>query len=174
MTNFNYQRPLDKVSYNGAAVSFMVLAALVAASQANAITEPQKIYSIPNSSSASTHDYFSTESKAYSDLLIRMNEIESFNDNWNDFGASKFSAELITKAKEFLSNIVAIAPVISIFPTASDSIQIEWEKENKYAEVEIFLDNIKVYAERDDKEIVNNSFESLSSAASEFLGIYKS
>lgn len=173
MTNCNYQRPLGKVSYNGA-VSFVVLAALVAASQANAITEPQKIYSIPNSSSTSTHDYFSTESKSYSDLLTRINEIESLDDNWNDFGASKFSVELITKAKEFLSNIIAITPVISIFPTASDSIQIEWEKENKYAEAEIFLNNIKIYAERDNKEIFNNSFESLSSAASEFLSIYKS
>jgi len=173
MTNFNYQRPLDKISYNGA-VSFVILTALVAASQANAITEPQKIYSIPDSSSASSHDYFSTESKAYSDLLIRINEIGALDDNWNDFGVSKFSAELITKTKEFLSNIVAIAPVISIFPTASDSIQIEWEKENKYAEAEIFLDKIKIYAERDDKETTNNSFKSLSNAASEFLNIYKS
>jgi hypothetical protein len=172
MTNFNHQGPLDKISYNGA-VSFMILTAFAAASQANVIKEPQ-IYSIPDSSSASTHDYFSTKSKSYSDLLTRMEEIELLDDNWNDFGASKFSIELITKTKEFLSNIVEIAPVISIFPTASDSIQIEWEKENKYAEVEIFVDNIKIYAERDDKEIVNNSFESLSSAASEFLGIYKS
>lgn len=123
---------------------------------------------------ASTHDYFSKESKSYSDLLTRMNEIELLDDNWNGFGASKFSIELITKAKEFLSNIAQIAPVISIFPTASDSIQIECEKENKYAEAEIFFDNIKIYAERDDKEIVNNSFESLSGAASEFLNIYKS
>jgi len=172
MTNLNYQRPLDKISFNGA-LSILVLTALASSSQANDI-EPYQIYSIPSSSSASTHDYFSNESKLYSNLMDRVNEIASLDDNWNDFGASNFPAELIEKSKLFLSKIASITSILSIFPTASGSIQIEWEKENVYAEAEIFIDNIKIYAEKDDEEIVSSSFDNLSAASKEFLSIYKS
>lgn len=172
MTNFNYQRPLDKISFGGA-VNFMVLAAFLAAYQANTpLDQQQKTYSIPNSSSSSLHDYFSTEAKSYSNLLARIDEIKSLDDNWNDFGASKFSAELIGRTKEFLYSISEMSHVISIFPTAVDSIQLEWEKESTYAEAEVFLDRIKIYAEVNDKEVANISSESINDAATQFLKIY--
>ena len=104
--------------------------------------------------------------------MKKLSDIENLNDNWNGFGASAFSSELINKSRAFLAQVISISPVISIFPTASNSIQIEWEKENIYAEAEIFSDIVKIYSEKNNEEFINLSFDNINDSASQFMSLY--
>jgi hypothetical protein len=74
-----------------------------------------------------------------------LTEIGELEDNWNQYGASKFEPELILKCIKFISKIdLDYQP--EIFPSARQSVQIEFEPdENHYLEFEVFIDRIKVY-----------------------------
>ncbi len=109
------------------------------------------------------------------DLVNRVEEIKKLPDNWNGNNAVSFSDGLIDKAKEFLSDTSVLAPYISIFPTANNSIQIEWESSgNIYCEAEIFSDSIEIYAEKDNIEFINERFIDIDKAAHKFISIYNS
>ena len=70
-------------------------------------------------------------------------DIESLDDNWNHNGAKHFSKDLIEKCEKMLPDF-HVTP--AIFPTAAESIQMEWEKENgDYLEIEVFLDRCVVF-----------------------------
>lgn len=72
--------------------------------------------------------------------LKKLKEISDLKDNWNDNNAKKFSSELISIVKNILENIVEQP---EIFPTANNSIQMEYELiDNSYLEFEIFEDKI--------------------------------
>lgn len=72
--------------------------------------------------------------------LKKLKEISDLKDNWNDNNAKKFSPELISIVKNILENIVEQP---EIFPTANNSIQMEYELiDNSYLEFEIFEDKI--------------------------------
>lgn len=72
--------------------------------------------------------------------LKKLKEISDLKDNWNDNNAKKFSPELIFVVKNILENIVEQP---EIFPTANNSIQMEYELiDNSYLEFEIFEDKI--------------------------------
>lgn len=72
--------------------------------------------------------------------LKKLKEISDLKDNWNDNNAKKFSSELIFVVKNILENIVEQP---EIFPTANNSIQMEYELiDNSYLEFEIFEDKI--------------------------------
>lgn len=72
--------------------------------------------------------------------LKKLKEISDLKDNWNDNNAKKFSPELISIVKNILENI---AEQPEIFPTANNSIQMEYELiDNSYLEFEIFEDKI--------------------------------
>lgn len=72
--------------------------------------------------------------------LKKLKEISDLKDNWNDNNAKKFSPELISIVKNILENIVEQP---EIFPTANNSIQVEYELiDNSYLEFEIFEDKI--------------------------------
>lgn len=72
--------------------------------------------------------------------LKKSKEISDLKDNWNDNNAKKFSPELISIVKNILENIVEQP---EIFPTANNSIQMEYELiDNSYLEFEIFEDKI--------------------------------
>lgn len=49
-------------------------------------------------------------------------------DNWNQHQAKAFSFELIKKCQLFLNELI-VPPFIT--PTACNSIQFEWNKENE-------------------------------------------
>lgn len=70
--------------------------------------------------------------------ILRLEEIASLPENWNNNGASSFSQEHISKMK----NILLALPVQPlVFPTARNSIQFEYEKQNgDYLEFELFED----------------------------------
>ena len=70
----------------------------------------------------------------------RLDIIASLEDNWNNNGASKIPQDIINTLKDNLNNFI-IQP--DIFPTACDSIQFEYEKDNgDYLEFELFGNSV--------------------------------
>lgn len=68
--------------------------------------------------------------------LTKISLIASLQDNWNGNGALAYSAALIEKIK---SVVLALVRQPEIFPTAANSIQLEYDgDENSYLEIEIF------------------------------------
>lgn len=79
-----------------------------------------------------------------------LDEISKLKDNWNNNGAKAFSAKHIKICRDIL-NSLTIEPFVS--PTACDSIQFEYEKDNgDYLEFEIYEDRIEVYEEKENQE----------------------
>ena len=71
-------------------------------------------------------------------------------ENWNNNDASKFKETLINKVRRII-DYLEFQP--DIFPTAQNSIQLEYEKSNgDYLEFEIFDDRIKVFQSIKDSE----------------------
>ena len=65
-----------------------------------------------------------------------LDQIASLKNNWNDNGAEAFSKEIIQRSRDLITTLDR-QPMI--FPTANDSIQFEYEKENgDYLEFELF------------------------------------
>lgn len=74
--------------------------------------------------------------------LKKLNQIAKLEDNWNENGANKFSKELINKVDNML-HLLKCQP--EIFPTANDSIQLEWENEDEYYEVNVFENKVHIF-----------------------------
>lgn len=67
--------------------------------------------------------------------LKKLDQIELLEDGWNGNTAKAFKASFISKVREI---ITALEVQPEIFPTACNSIQIEYEKEDSsYLEIEI-------------------------------------
>jgi len=181
MTSSVYQRPLEKINFNSSNVtsSLIVCAMFAAPNIALAANENQEslaenVYRTKDHSS-STNEYFPIESIYYIPLLQSLKEIQALPNNWNDNNASQFSSQLINKAKVFISNSIAIAQHLSVFPTANNSIQVEWELFNGfYCEAEIFENSIEIYAEKNDEEFIQESFTDIEESSRRFIGIYNS
>lgn len=72
-----------------------------------------------------------------------INSYKNLDDNWNSYGASKFSESVIDKALSILY-FLSIQP--DVFPTGRNSIQFEYEKNNgDYLEFEIYEDRITAF-----------------------------
>lgn len=81
--------------------------------------------------------------KDLDNCLKKLRDIANLKDNWNQHQAKAFSSELIEKCNSIL-NELTIPPFIT--PTACNSIQFEWNKENgDYLEFEIFEEKIEVF-----------------------------
>lgn len=71
--------------------------------------------------------------------LRKLDQIALLPNNWNENGANAFDKQLISKVRGIITAL-EIQP--EIFPTACDSIQIEYDKEDgSYLEIEIFLED---------------------------------
>lgn len=72
----------------------------------------------------------------YTTMHQQLYEIRQLRDGWNGNGASKFSDEMLDTLGQILEKL-AYEP--SIFPTARDSIQLEFENSSAdYLEFELF------------------------------------
>lgn len=84
------------------------------------------------------NNIFLSTSNRTSDLLLKnLLILQSFEDlkfNWNDNNAKAFDRKLIKKVSEILYQL-KYQP--EIFPTASDSIQLEFDNNGNYLEFEI-------------------------------------
>lgn len=82
--------------------------------------------------------------------LKKISEIEKLEDNWNGYGARKFDSPVIRNAKRML---YALKQQPFVSPTARQSIQMEFEKENgDYFEIEVFAERIDVFLSIDSEE----------------------
>lgn len=80
---------------------------------------------------------------AIEENLKKIHDISQLKDSWNENSASSFKDTLIEKMKYLVLHL-DIQP--EIFPTACDSIQFEYEKENgEYLEFELFDNRLKVF-----------------------------
>ncbi|KYD19306.1 hypothetical protein ABET52_04195 [Saccharococcus caldoxylosilyticus] len=75
--------------------------------------------------------------------IEKLKIISKLDADWNGNGAAPFSSELIAKAFGVINKIIKQP---KIFPTARDSIQLEFENENgDYLEFELFIDGVKIF-----------------------------
>lgn len=90
--------------------------------------------------------------------------------DWNGNGAEPFSEKIIQKALDFIiSSELKYQP--NVFPTARQSIQLEYEKSNgDYLEIEIFEDKYSAYSEigNEETEYESISFNELIKLINEF------
>ena len=107
--------------------------------------------------------------------LKKLEEIASFQDNWNGNGAKAFSNQLISEAKKLIISL-EIHP--EIFPTACETIQLEYDKEDgTHLEIEIKEDKsaevfwVKQTGEEELKKIQAN-VEEIDKVVREFYGWY--
>lgn len=74
--------------------------------------------------------------------LKRLSEIENLSDNWNNKGADKIPSSIIKFVRKLLTRIESQP---EIFPTACDALQLEWDNNEEYLEMEIFEESINIY-----------------------------
>lgn len=74
--------------------------------------------------------------------LKRLSEIEKLPNNWNANGAEKIPVGVIKAVRKLL---VEIEFQPEVFPTACDAIQLEWDNNDEYLEMEVLEDCVNVY-----------------------------
>lgn len=103
--------------------------------------------------------------------LERLIEIEQLQENWNGNGAKRFSDSILSFARKIVMNLL-IQP--AIFPTARDSIQLEYENDlGDYLELELFEDEqIKMFSfDHTGKSLTQEiNFDSINKVVSKFYG----
>ena len=68
----------------------------------------------------------------------KLEDIGKLPDNWNGYGARKFSPSLINKCQEIAKSL----PVeMTIYPTGRQSIQFQHDKNGDYLELEVYEDH---------------------------------
>lgn len=68
----------------------------------------------------------------------RLEDIGRLPDNWNGYGARKFSPELVQKCQKIAESL----PVeMTIYPTGRQSIQFQYDKNGNYLELEVYEDH---------------------------------
>ena len=103
----------------------------------------------------STSKHLKKQEKAQ--MIQRIESFSQLGENWNAYGASSFSAEVIKRARSLADDISCEAKV---FPTGRDSIQFEFDSiPGKYLEIEVFSDHYAVLFE---KGVAQEEYESVS------------
>ncbi|MFD2074645.1 hypothetical protein [Geobacillus jurassicus] len=75
--------------------------------------------------------------------IAKLQAIRELGNDWNGNGADPFSDKLIEKVFSVIHTVIKQP---KLFPTARDSIQLEFEKENgDYLELELFENNINIF-----------------------------
>lgn len=77
--------------------------------------------------------------------IEKLEQISNLKKDWDGYGALEISYDVIKRTKLLLELINNSK--VEIFPTANNSIQIEFENDNCYVELEVFDDCVKPYAE---------------------------
>lgn len=83
------------------------------------------------------------------EMILRLNYISELKDGWDGEEATKIAPEVIEKAGAILG--LSRYPLY-IAPTARGSVQIEYTSKSRYAEMEIFSDNVEVLAVKENKQ----------------------
>lgn len=103
--------------------------------------------------------------------LTRLLEIKQLQDNWNGNGANCFSEGILSFTMKIVMNLL-IQP--AIFPTARDSIQLEYENDlGDYLELELFEnERIKMFSfDHTGKSLTEEiNYNSINEVVSKFYG----
>ena len=82
--------------------------------------------------------------------LSKLNSFLLYEDGWFGEGSLKIDESIINNVKRLLSTF---SKQPEIFPLVDGGIQIEWEDENKYLEIQVLLGNqIKIFRQWNDNE----------------------
>ena len=105
--------------------------------------------------------------------MEKLNRIAAYEKNWNGNDALPLPRNIIEKVKSLLPELY-MQP--QLFPTACDSIQIEYEKENgEYLEFQIFEDSISFFRidvlGKETEGKIDGSKDEINKAVKEFYGI---
>ena len=94
------------------------------------------------------------------DSFSKINSFAKFKENWNGYGASPFSKNVLDNAKKA---ILKLNYQPEIFPVADGSIQFEYDFNNSHMEMQIFEDYVETYiTDADDNEKEFNDVFSVS------------
>lgn len=128
-------------------------------------------YNFTDHVKAKTDSLVIDEEKMYN--IKKLEEIASLQDNWNGNGAKSFSNQLISQVKSLII-LLEIQP--EVFPTACETIQLEYDKEDgAHLEIEIKEDKsaevfwIKHTGEEELRNIQAN-IEMIDKVVKEFYG----
>jgi|GEM_PF-1509397 hypothetical protein len=92
-----------------------------------------------NADFSDTSSFLRLQKKRKTQLLQRIESIAALQDNWNGYGATSFSSEVLQRARSLVEDLVYKTKV---FPTGRDSIQFEFDSiPGKYLEIEVFADH---------------------------------
>lgn len=99
----------------------------------SSITDGATGYTYIKNTSAGVDNMVINEEKIYN--LQKLEQIEKLTENWNGNGAKAFSKNLIARVREL---IIFLAMQPEVFPTACDSLQLEYDKaDGSHLEIEI-------------------------------------
>lgn len=107
------------------------------------------------------------------DNLNKISMISELPDNWNENGARAFHNSLLTKTREL---IMSINMQPEIFPTACESIQLEYDKEDgSHMEIELIDDNnaeVFIIDSESKEKIISIQFtiEAINKVVNDFYG----
>ena len=91
-----------------------------------------------------------------SENLKRLEAFSAFKENWNGYGANSFPKTLIDRIRRLLV-VLTIQP--EIFPTARDSIQLEYDVGDNHIEIEVFSNgDVKVLSMKGIGHFTQDSF----------------
>ena len=79
--------------------------------------------------------------------ISKLNKFLKFKPNWNGYNAFAFNPLLIQKCKELLKQF-KVQPLV--YPTAIGCVQLEFETDKYYLEVEVYLNHYCYYIEEGD------------------------
>lgn len=87
--------------------------------------------------------------RSFTDNIAKLNDIgrQCNMKNWNGYDAEPIPIEIIDFCSKVVWNL-GIQP--EIFPTACQSIQLEYEKDSEYMEIGIFKTTISIYKKHKD------------------------
>ncbi len=100
-----------------------------------------------NQDLSDTSSLLRLQKKRKAQLLKRIEGIAALQANWNGYGATSFSPEVLQKARSFVEDVVYYKT--KVFPTGRDSIQFEFDSiPGKYLEIEVFSDHYAMLFEK--------------------------
>lgn len=83
--------------------------------------------------------------------LQKLNRIAKYEDNWNGEGTQKIDKKIILNTRDILF-ATSLNRQPKLFPSNNNTIQLEYEENNKYLEIEVLNDKYVVYSDINGRE----------------------
>lgn len=90
-----------------------------------------------------------------SENFKKLNEFAEYPNDWNGYGATPFSKDLIDRIRQLLFDL-PVQP--EIFPTARSSIQLEYDVGENHIEIEVSSDDVNIMIMKGIGSFTHDSF----------------